>query len=590
MTEKLKILFLAANTGAETRAGREAREISRRLRDGPHRAAFNFILEPNIRARDLEYVLLLHEPHVLHFSGRGDKKTGILLADDFGSPHPVDNKALIRLFKILKGKLRVLVFNACYTKQRASGLARTFDYTIGMKDTLDDESAINFSESFYQALGFGRTVVEAFGLGCIRLGLEGRATANQPFLLRRQGLDTSLPLLQPAAEEGPQALAGLTLRQPNAQPIELRPESVVQSELPDSPIIERSLIVPERTWDPNFNPPAALLRADFRVVPFFGRAAELEVVETWTNCSAPISVLLVTGRGGSGKTRFAVEVCLRAKQQELAAGFFSHSPLGPSMAQLFQAARRPVLAVIDYAEEQHMQLPSLLQALIAAARAEVTTFRLLLLARNAGEWWTLLKSTQGEVSELLQSKATQRLRLGPIATNSEEARVTYQAAFDAFCIKIGLAANIGHNEPITELSREALLIHTQALLRALGEEQCPREEAEVFDFLLNRERGFWLRQLTAHRVDIALLPIFETIVAAITLRGGVQNADHTDEIITEVRARYGLDAITALNLRSILRDTYGDGCGIEPLQPDLLGEHLLAQHMNREIEDLASRS
>jgi hypothetical protein len=567
MAKQLKILLLAANSGAspQPRIEREFREIEKRLRSGSHRD--DFIVKPalGVRAGDLQDLLLLHRPHILHFSGRGDKKTGILLANDSESPRWVSNKAFTHMLKILKDDLRVLVFNACYTKRQALALSETFDYTIGMSDTLDDDSAINFSESFYQALAFGRTVQVAFELAVNRLGLEGRATSKKPFLLSRKGVDTSLPLISVADAE-PAVSDGF-----------------------GPPGIEGSLFIPERTWDPDFNPPAALLRADFRVVPFFGRVVELAAMDAWIKDRAPIGVMLMTGRGGTGKTRLAVELSLKAKQQNYDAGFLSFSLETLSNSQLFQSPTNSALAVIDYAEERREELPRLIQAMITSSRRRVTSLRLLLLARGAGEWWNELTMTQGEVSELLQNKAaTKRLRLNSIATNDKEARATYQQAFDAFSDKLGSTGNVADNPPATDLGREALLTHTQALLRVLGETQCSSEETEVFEFLLNRERGFWKRQLVARGTDTAFLPVFEKLVAAVTLRRGAQDLEYVERLIALVRTTHGLDAVTAINLHSVLTDTYGGAAGVEPLQPDPLGEHLLAHHITPEIEYLAS--
>ncbi|HEV7681511.1 MAG TPA: hypothetical protein VGO68_05280 [Pyrinomonadaceae bacterium] len=472
------------------------------------------------------------------------------------------------MLKILKDELQVLVFNACYTKQNALTLSETFNYTIGMNDTLDEQSAIDFSASFYQALGFGRTVQEAFELAVNRLGLEGRISSKKPFFLSRKGLDTSLSLVSVVDER-----------------------DVVQSAAaPGGPHGSQGpLFIPKRIWDPAFNPPAALLRADFRVVPFFGRVAELAAVDAWLKDLASIGVMLMTGRGGTGKTRLAVEISLIAKQQDYDAGFLSISPATLSNSQLFQSPTKPVLAVIDYAEEHREQLPALIQAMIAAAQRRVTSFRLLLLARSAGEWWNELTTTPGEVSELLQSKpATKRLRLDSIAANDEEARTAYQQAFAAFSNKLGSPSKVANSDPGIDPSREALLAHTQALLRVLGETQGYGEEFEVFEFLLNRERAFWKRQLVARGIDTAFLPTFEKLVAAVTLRRGAADIEYVDTLIARVRTTHGLDALTAINLRGVLTDTYGNAGGVEPLQPDPLGEHLLAHHMTREIEDLAS--
>ncbi len=564
MEKQLKILLLAANSG--TRVEREFRAIKRRLHSSSHREHFSVETALGLRPGDFSEMLLRHTPNILHFSGRSDK-TGLLLADDSAGHRLVLYQALTGVLNILKDNIEVLVFNAAFTKGQAEGLSKTFDYTIGMKEELDDESAIDFSANFYQALGFGRTVKEAFELACHSLQIENRDTAKAPFLLFRSGVDTSLPLiLKATSQSGTLGQLAGALLQPEKDP----------------------LSIPKRTWDANFSPPAALLRAEFGIVPFFGRVEELETLNTWLNDSMPVSVMLVTGRGGSGKTRLAIETCLSAKEQDYRAGFFSFS--ASSYAHLFQSQREPMLIVIDYAETQRADLPGLLGAMINAGRNGHPPLRLLLLARSAGDWWTELKTTHNEVNELLQSsRATKRLRLGSVTKDETETQTTYKQALEAFANELKSSYDITNDTPTIASSREILVTHAQALLKVLGDGETPNDEFHVFEFLLNRERTFWTRQLAARRIDAAFLTVFEKIVAAVTLRLGLADAEHLDRLIVHVQNTHRLDALTAIGLRSVMNDTYGNGAGVDPLQPDPLGEHLLTHHLTtREVEDLAS--
>lgn len=57
--------------------------------------------------------------------------------------------------------------------------------------------------------------------------------------------------------------------------------------------------------------PAHLLEPGLGVVPFTGRAAELDALETWCAASGAGLARLVTGGGGAGKTRLALELCTR---------------------------------------------------------------------------------------------------------------------------------------------------------------------------------------------------------------------------------------------------------------------------------------
>ncbi|MGD0069891.1 MAG: ATP-binding protein, partial [Streptosporangiaceae bacterium] len=52
---------------------------------------------------------------------------------------------------------------------------------------------------------------------------------------------------------------------------------------------------------------STLLRAADRVVPFIGRTAELSQLRSWRDAPGQLSVILVFGPGGQGKTRLASE-------------------------------------------------------------------------------------------------------------------------------------------------------------------------------------------------------------------------------------------------------------------------------------------
>lgn len=205
MTEQIRILFLAANSGEEPlrRVDKEAREVENRLRIAGNWKSFKFITEWAVRAGDLQKALMEHKPHVLHFSGRGSKSGGILLAEDSETPRAVDAKALAQLLKVLKDEIRVVVLNACYSKRQASEFAKDFDYTIWMDSAIADESAVIFSSFFYQALGFGRTVSEAFALAKLEIRLERKSGYATPSLMCGAGVDVSRPLLNSTGEEPP---------------------------------------------------------------------------------------------------------------------------------------------------------------------------------------------------------------------------------------------------------------------------------------------------------------------------------------------------------------------------------------------------
>jgi len=72
-----------------------------------------------------------------------------------------------------------------------------------------------------------------------------------------------------------------------------------------------------------------LLRADAAVVGFTGRDQEIGILERWRDQSAvrwpDVKAILVTGRGGEGKTRLAMEFLARSRQESWTGGLMRSS-------------------------------------------------------------------------------------------------------------------------------------------------------------------------------------------------------------------------------------------------------------------------
>ena len=198
--ERIRILILAANPSSTGKIdiGREIQQIEERISAGKHRDRIELIPCWAARPGDLQRELLKARPHVLHFSGHGKSDRLVIEAKDGLLGVEIDAAALVDLVSILQDDLRLVVLNACHSESLAAALTEHIDYAIGMNKPIDDESAIEFSASFYQAIAFGRSIEAAFRLGCNALRLRQIPDEQAPRLKAKASGDTgSLVLVGP---------------------------------------------------------------------------------------------------------------------------------------------------------------------------------------------------------------------------------------------------------------------------------------------------------------------------------------------------------------------------------------------------------
>jgi CHAT domain-containing protein len=187
---KIKILFVSANPTGTTplRLDEEVREIEAKIRAAEHRDSLELITKWAVRPDDLLQALNQHRPHIVHFSGHGSSTAQLVLLDRQRNAKPVSKEALVNLFATMRGNIRLVVLNACYSRPQAEAITEQIDCAIGMNCAIGDESAITFAASFYRAIGFGDSVRAAFNQGKAALMLEDLPEENTPELLVRQGV------------------------------------------------------------------------------------------------------------------------------------------------------------------------------------------------------------------------------------------------------------------------------------------------------------------------------------------------------------------------------------------------------------------
>ena len=164
MTEKIRILVLSANPWNTGRilVAEEAREISKRIQEGPYRDKFEVHHHCAVRPIDLQRLLLTYEPQIVHFSGHGSKSKRILVHGTYSPAQALDQQGLKDIFGIYNNHVRLVLLNACFTKAQARSISEVVDYTIGTARPIGDKASVAFAGAFYRALGFGKSIRDAF--------------------------------------------------------------------------------------------------------------------------------------------------------------------------------------------------------------------------------------------------------------------------------------------------------------------------------------------------------------------------------------------------------------------------------------------
>jgi CHAT domain len=181
---KVKILFVSANSivGANVKVDAEYKAVARRLAGNKNweRPSYN----PSATWEEVIDEIDDYKPDIVHFCAHGGLSHEILLNDENAHPKAVPTRALEQLFRVMKGNVRLVIMNSCFSAQQARAIARRIDCVVGVKSGIADETAIKFSPRFYEALGAGRSVAAAYEKAMISVYGEERDDRQVPRIFK----------------------------------------------------------------------------------------------------------------------------------------------------------------------------------------------------------------------------------------------------------------------------------------------------------------------------------------------------------------------------------------------------------------------
>ncbi|MGW2226348.1 P-loop NTPase [Streptomyces formicae] len=366
--------------------------------------------------------------------------------------------------------------------------------------------------------------------------------------------------------------------------VHLEPAELAEGAEAAEPLVPRSAVT--------------LLHPRAETVRFTGRRELLDAMVEWSTSGDGLSVALLTGPGGAGKTRMAREVGHRLAASRYAVVHLSRYS-GPEQHRRIARATAPVFLVIDYAESHVDDLGALLK--ILSRRPPGRPFKVLLVARSVGQWWDVVRADCApEASDVTEKEKVRRWAIPEtesLEVDEDEAFRTAVEDLTRGALALGLAVTASPDESSAFYRRSPrgrprtiLDIHMAALAGVLA----PYSSAQVRgaqETLLLHESAYWRRTSRRAPLDGLGDAALRNAVVAATLAGPVPRGRAHDILHRVPRIGEHPESV-----RWAVADWVGglyprpepaeDGVRQQwgPLEPDPLGEYLVGTCVAAEPE------
>ena len=352
---------------------------------------------------------------------------------------------------------------------------------------------------------------------------------------------------------------------------------------------------------PDDSTPLQMIQTRYGVVPFCSRP-EYRGLKEWALGTAKspggkpdVSVAVLTGAGGAGKTRMAAQLC---HDLEVLGWYTGFAPAKSAMENndltYLAELTTELLIVVDYAEESRQEQ---LAALLRALRGRRSPTRIVLTARGIDSWWEDFREDlesdgiqlgQGLVKELeprpdpvlLYRQAVRGFSKVINGVNPPEVVIPEHAGDTALDIVLqawlAVVDDGGMQDPQSERSVE----RGAPSARATN----PNARDSLYDRVLRLEFNRW--RAFPELWDISLIHL-RRIAATLSLL--VPDAGQVDDVLSrllEWRDEHLRRSRVAELMSTTLLRSDGDG-GIS-LRPDPVAEHLILSVFGGELDQVDS--
>ena len=334
--------------------------------------------------------------------------------------------------------------------------------------------------------------------------------------------------------------------------------------------------------------PLQLMRARYGAVPY-QQCDEIRQLREWATTTADatapsqgghnadIAVAVVTGTGGSGKTRLAAQLCHDLSSIGWYAGFLpSTVDVTDEELSALTEVTTELLVVVDYAEEARR---GLVARVVRKLRARHSPTRIVLTARGADTWWEKFREEAEQDGTPLSNTLSLSIRgKQQVERDPWFFGRMYRRAVQQFSNKLNRAVPTDVEVP-DYLGDTALDVVLSAWLAVCGDndraqEAMPTQE-ELYDKVLSIEFARWHKEPKLGDISRDHL---RRAAATLSLLAPKRDTDEIDDVLSRLpvwsqenllRSRFA-----ELLVQSLLRD---DGAEAVSLRPDPVAEHLILE-------------
>jgi len=359
---------------------------------------------------------------------------------------------------------------------------------------------------------------------------------------------------------------------------------LVLGQLLDSLIHDLALTPPDQIFrKPNklHGGTAEWLNYSSRSSKLTGRKSSLIQLESFFNLEDKFAWWAITGAGGTGKSRLALEA-ITTQEPLWEVGFFNNKKLEHLDSLTSWYPSSPTIIIIDYGAEYPSEISSWLDYLILREESLNFPVRILILERDSEEqgWWKDL--TSGSTAALKRQDYLHTLRplhLSPLTkTEQKQTLLSYLETLDSEVPSCEFDdAFWGAVSTLSDNGKPLYIGMIAAAINNIGVEGIRKwEQKELLDHVYQRERLAWERLLDNKNYSSSQKQKIYDFLAFCTLTSGLDWKRKEKRII---KALIKSQIISAENEIYQLIECIETLTGkIGTVQPDILGEYYVLQH------------